>query len=90
MGVAIPHTKSLEFNDFFIAIGIHKNSSVNWFSIDKNPVKIVFLIAGPENKQSEYLHILSKLTSIIKNENFRKKLLKIDSKEKVLKLFDQI
>ena len=89
MGVAIPHTKNGDFENFFIAICIQKKNKINWLSIDKIAVNIVFMIAGPENKQSEYLKILSKLTSLIKNESFKNKLLKFEFKEDIFAFFDQ-
>ena len=89
MGIAIPHAKSNNFEDFFIALGIQKKCKINWQSIDKSPVRIVFMIGGPENKQSEYLQILSRLTTAIKNESVRNNLLKASSKEELINIFSQ-
>ena len=49
---------------FYIALGIHKGDGIVWNSIDKEPVKIIFLIIGPSSKPKEYLQILSKITTI--------------------------
>lgn len=89
LGVAIPHAKLDEFDDFFIAIAVHKNQGVDWNSLDKAPVKIVFLIGGPSNKQTEYLKLLSRLTSVMKNEILRQKLFSIHHSEELLKLFQE-
>jgi len=89
MGVAIPHAKFNYFDDFFIAIGIQKTHKINWYSIDKQPVRLIFMIGGPEVKQNEYLQLLSKLTIAIKNENLRRNLLKADAKEEIIKMFRQ-
>ena len=89
MGVAIPHAKQNDIDDFFIMIGIKKHSGLNWQALDKTSVRLVFLIGGPVNKQTKYLQILSKLTSAIKDDNLRKNLLKAQSKEEVIALFDQ-
>jgi PTS system nitrogen regulatory IIA component len=87
IGVAIPHAKLSCFHDFFIAIGVQKNKGLEWQSLDKTPVRLIFLIGGPENKQTEYLQILSRLTMAIKEEDLRKKLLHEDSIEEILSLF---
>lgn len=85
MGVAIPHAKMADFNKFFVALAILK-TPVEWNSIDHSPVKLVFLIGGPDNKQKEYLQILSKITLLIKQEETRKKLLTLNSKELIVQL----
>lgn len=87
MGVAIPHAKLQEYDDFFIAIGILVDG-VNWDSLDNNPVRLVFLIGGPDDKQTEYLQILSSLTLAVKDEERRKKILNAKSPDEVVKLFE--
>lgn len=87
LGVAVPHAKMKNFPNFFIAVGIQKKKGVDWNALDTAPVRIIFMIGGPEDKQSEYLQILSQLTSAIKNVDLRKSLLKAQSPEQVLRLF---
>ena len=87
MGIAVPHAKLKEFSSFSIAIGIQQNKGLEWNALDTAPVRIIFMIAGPDNKQSEYLQILSQLTSAIKDVNLRKALLRADSAQEVLSLF---
>ncbi len=89
MGVAIPHAKLQDYDDFFIAVGILDNG-VEWDALDGNPVRLVFLIGGPDDKQTEYLQILSSLTLALKDPQRRKKMLTADSAEQVVKLFKEI
>jgi len=86
LGVAIPHAKLAGYEHFFIAIGILKKG-VDWKALDETPVRIVFMIGGPENQQTEYLRILSHLTMMINDEERRKKLLTLNSPEAIIKLF---
>lgn len=88
MGVAIPHAKLPNFNDFFISIGI-LNQGVEWDALDGTPVRIVFMIGGPDDKQTEYLQILSRLTLAIKDEERRKKILTLKSPDGIIGLFDE-
>ena len=53
MGVAIPHAKMGDFSDFFIAIGIQKKRGIGWKSLDRAPVRLIFMIGGPDRRQSE-------------------------------------
>lgn len=86
MGVAIPHAKLPAYDDFFIAVGITRKG-VDWNSLDKSPVRLIFLIGGPDDKQTEYLQILSNLTLAIKDEERRKSILKLTSPGEIITLF---
>lgn len=89
MQVAIPHAKKEDFNDFFIAVGIQKNTGIEWESLDKAPVRLIFMIGGPEHKQTQYLKILSRLTQVIRDEKIRKNLMTVTTKEEFMKIFEQ-
>lgn len=86
MGVAIPHAKLTTCDDFFISIGISKQG-IEWKALDGAPVRLIFMIGGPDDKQTEYLQILSKLTHIIKDEQKRKKLLTLNSSIDIMEIF---
>jgi len=86
MGVAIPHAKLAGYHDFFIAIGVLRNG-VEWNALDKAPVRLIFMIGGPDDRQTEYLQILSSLTHLIKDERIRKKMLTLNSPEIMMELF---
>lgn len=90
MGVAIPHAKLSTFKDFFIAVGIQRSQGLDWNALDKALVKIIFLIGGPEDKQTEYLQILSLLTSAIRDMELRKQLLTAQTPQEVLDLFNTV
>lgn len=89
MGIAVPHAKISNYNNFFVAIGIHSKGIV-WDAIDGVLVRLVFMIGGPENQQVTYLQLLSKLTSALKDDERRKLLLGVQNKKDVIKLFTGI
>jgi PTS system nitrogen regulatory IIA component len=86
MGVAIPHAKLPAYDHFFIAIGVLQKP-VDWNALDGSPVRLIFMIGGPDDKQTEYLQILSQLTQAIKNEEKRKKLLNLNDPKAMIELF---
>lgn len=86
MGVAIPHAKMSHFQDFFVAVAI-LDKGVDWKSLDGHPVRLVFLIGGPDNKQTEYLKILSSLTLKIKEDQTRKALFNSTTPEEAYRSF---
>lgn len=88
LGVAIPHAKLEGYDHFFIAIGIQKQGpGIEWQSLDGAPVKLIFMIGGPDNRQMDYLKILSSLTAAVKDPNRRKALLAASTPQEVLDQF---
>lgn len=75
MGVAVPHAKLPIYSDFFVAVAI-LHRGVEWNAIDDTLVRVVFLIGGPDNRQTDYLKILSSVTSIIRDERLRRQLIR--------------
>lgn len=90
IGVAIPHAKLSGYDDFFIAIGIQKKEGIEWEALDGLPVRLIFMIGGPENEQTEYLNILSMITTAMKEEDRRKALLKASTAQEVIAVFEGI
>lgn len=88
MGVAIPHAKLTSVEDFFIAIGV-LTQGVQWNALDGGTVRLIFMIGGPDDKQTAYLQILSSLTMAIKDEERRKKILTLNSPEAIIQLFQE-
>jgi len=89
IGIAIPHAKIEEIDDFYVAIGIIKNEGVDWDAIDHLPVKLVLLICGPQERHGEYLQLLLKLTKKIKEEETRRALFVAKTEEEVVKIFQE-
>lgn len=89
MGIAIPHAKMPHFDHFFIAVGILQKP-IDWNSLDGSPVRLIFMIGGPDDKQTEYLQILSSLTQSIKDEERRKKIFSSHSSQGIIELFSAI
>ena len=87
MGVAIPHAKLSDIDQFFIAIGIQHKKGIEWNALDQAPVRLIFMIGGPDDRQSEYLQILSQLTVAIKDVDLRKEISQVGSPEAVIALF---
>lgn len=88
MGIAIPHAKIKELDDFFIVVGIHRGEGIEWNAIDGLKVRLIFLIGGPQSMHKEYLQILSDLTQILKAEDNRQKFLRAKSEESVVNIFE--
>lgn len=83
MGIAIPHTRSKAVKELVIAFGRSKEG-VDFSSLDSKPAHLIFLIAGPEDKKSEYLFTLAKLSKLLRKDEVRIELNKAKDEEDVL------
>ena len=87
-GIAIPHGKgNVISKPGLVAMVIP--DGVDFESLDGKPVKLLFLIAAPDSKDNLHLEVLSRLSSLLMNEKFRKDLLNAKSKEEFLKIIDE-
>ena len=73
LGVAIPHSRVESLTDIFIAIG-RSLKGIDFETPDGTPVYLVFMIAVNAN-HAEYLKIISRISWLVRNEQFRNQLL---------------
>lgn len=85
-GLAIPHCKIPEIEESFAAVATLKNS-FDYNSIDNKEVSIIFLLVGPESKNSLHIKLLSRVSRLMNSETFRDKILKADSTDEILEAF---
>lgn len=86
-GVAIPHAKLSGCDRFFIAVGIQQGIGLDWGALDGAPVRLIFLIGGPDDRPTEYLNLLSGLTFAAKDEHRRRQLFQAQHPQEVVDLF---
>ncbi len=78
-GIAIPHGKLPDLEKIVCAFGRSKKG-VDFEAVDGNPVHLVFLLLAPENSTTEHLKALARLSRLLKDPLFRKKLLEAQDK----------
>ncbi len=88
LGIALPHARVDNIEEFFIAVGIQKEGSISWVSLDSIPVRIVFLVVGPQNQDTLYLKVLSKLTEIMRTPEMRNELLHAKEISELVHIFE--
>ncbi len=88
-GIALPHAKTKSVNQSIAALIILKNP-LNFDSLDGVPVKIAFMLLGPENNVSLHLRLLSKVSRLMNNDSFRNQLIECKRADDIIKLFDSI
>ena len=85
-GFAIPHGKTDAISDIIAAFVITRDS-IDFDSIDGEPVRFIFLLVGKETLLNTHIKLLSRISRLMNKDEFRTKLLEAKTKEEVLKIF---
>jgi len=86
--LALPHAKSAWVSTPVMAFATLKKE-LNFDSIDNEPVKIVFLLATPEEMLAEHLKLLGRITRLAGKEEVRQKLVLAQSPAEIISLFKE-
>lgn len=80
--VGIPHALISSIKDSIGAIGI-SHEGIDYDSLDKAPVHVVFMIIGPDNDPNHHIQILKQLASVLQIPDFVKSLLSLKSTSEI-------
>jgi nitrogen PTS system EIIA component len=72
-GVAIPHGKMKGLQRIFCVFG-RSTEGVDFDAVDGKPVHIFFLLLAPEDSAGLHLKMLSRISKILRDPTFRKRL----------------
>lgn len=87
-GIAIPHAKSEAVKAPSLA-AMTVPAGVDYEALDDEPSNLLFMIAAP-NDGDVHLEVLSRLMTILMDEDFRAKLLNAKDKDEFLKIIDDM
>lgn len=73
-GVALPHAKTSVVEDTIVAVGVLAEP-IDFQSLDNVPVNLVFLILGRETNVGLHLKLLSRISHLMNNAEFKEKLI---------------
>jgi PTS system nitrogen regulatory IIA component len=72
-GVAIPHARSSAVRELSVVCGVSP-VPVPYDSIDGEPVRLFFLIIGPEASAGQHVKVLSRIARLVRRDNLRQQL----------------
>ena len=84
-GIAIPHAKTDLVKKIIIAFG-KSEKGIEFDSLDKQPVYLVFLIVAPEEAHDTYLRILACLSRLLHEEKMRNQLRAAQAPRQIINL----
>ena len=77
-GIAIPHGKMPGLSEPLIAFG-RSREGIPFDSLDGKPAHLFFVIIAPESSTGVHLKILARLSRMLKDSDFRNRLLQAES-----------
>lgn len=87
-GVAIPHAKTNAVKRAGLAAMVVPNG-VSYDSLDGHPVYLIFLIASPDTEENIHLTVLSRLSMLLMDGDFRNRLIHAASPKDFLHIIDE-
>jgi PTS system nitrogen regulatory IIA component len=84
-GVALPHGKLRELDKLLISFG-RSIDGLDFDSIDEQPAYLFFLLLAPENSVGMHLKFLAKMSRMLKDGNFRQRLMGAKTREEIYKI----
>jgi PTS system nitrogen regulatory IIA component len=82
-GIAIPHVRLSSITDLVVSVGISRTNIVDFYPLDDEPVKLVFMIAAAHSQHAYYLQTLSWFSTRLKNKKLRDSLLQAQTEQQV-------
>lgn len=87
-GIAIPHGKSDSAKELSAAFGLSR-TGIPFEALDGEPVFIFFLLVAPEGTAGAHLKALARISGLLKDKYFRKKLMTATSMAEVIEIIQE-
>jgi fructose-specific phosphotransferase system IIA component len=85
-GLAIPHGKASGITQTYAAFAILKEP-VDYEAIDSEPVNMIFLLVGPQASNNLHIKMLSRISRLMNNSEFRERLRDCSTAEEIIEAF---
>ena len=82
-GIAIPHGKSAAVTELVAAMGTQRRG-VDFDALDGEPAFVFFLLVSPANVSGPHIKALARISRLLKNDAFKKKLIEANSAEEII------
>lgn len=87
-GLAIPHGKAAGIRQNYAAFALLKEP-VDYNAIDGEPVTMVFLLVGPQGSNNFHIKMLSRISRLMNNSEFRETLAGCNSAQSIIDVFSR-
>ena len=87
-GIAIPHGKIKHLGGVVASFG-RSHEGVDFESIDQKPTHLFFLLVAPENSAGVHLKALARISRLLKDPSFRKRLMEAENSEDLFRIISE-
>lgn len=87
-GVAVPHTKHVTVDRMIGTVAISKKG-LEFQSIDREPVDIIFLLVSPPDRPGDHLRALENISRHLRVETFCRFLRQAKSREDIIEVLEE-
>ena len=87
--VAIPHARSNLVKEMKLVVYVLDNE-LEFNSVDDEAVKVIFMIAIPENKKDEYMKVLGGISNFLRVDENREKIFNANTKDEIFEILERV
>jgi fructose-specific phosphotransferase system IIA component len=87
-GFAIPHGKTDAVSDIVAAFAV-TTQPIDYEALDGKPVRLVFLLVGKDNMVGPHIKLLSRISRLMRRDQFRARLIDLKTPHEILEMFRQ-
>ena len=87
-GVAVPHTKHPSVDRMVGSVALSKKG-IDFASIDREPVDIIFLLVSPPDRPGDHLRALENISRHLRVETFCRFLRQANSREAIIEVLQE-
>jgi nitrogen PTS system EIIA component len=87
-GIAIPHGKSAALSKIISGFGLSRQG-IDFDSLDGKPAHLFFVLVAPENSVGTHLKVLARISRMLKNTDFRSKLMNANSQHDMYQIISE-
>ena len=80
-GVAVPHGKSQAVGSDLVLVAGRTAGPVDFDALDERPVRLVFLLIGPESAAGLHVKALSRISRLLRSASVRERLVAAETPE---------
>ncbi|HPO16957.1 MAG TPA: PTS sugar transporter subunit IIA [Candidatus Hydrogenedentes bacterium] len=88
-GIAVPHARVSGLKSLMCAVGRHK-AGIDFMSVDKKPVHLIFLVCYPPTQQTTYLNFVATIAKLLRSEENVKAMLRAPAEKDMFAVLEQI
>lgn len=88
-GIAVPHARVSGLKSLICAVGRVKDG-LEFLAVDKNPVKLIFLICYPPTQQTTYLNFIATVSKLLRDSEHMQALLEAESDEQMFVILEKL